>query len=115
MTQQQISHATSTPLGTIKTRMRRGLLRLEGVPANDPTHIQYQLWIFDATRGEFAVDGGVFDLTGQTETDEQGRLLVHFRPKLVVGDPAAFAVTREQPGGVVVTDQSGLILLGIPG
>jgi len=28
MTQQQISHATSTPLGTIKTRMRRGLLRL---------------------------------------------------------------------------------------
>lgn len=28
MTQMQISEATSTPLGTVKTRMRRGLLRL---------------------------------------------------------------------------------------
>jgi len=94
--------------------LQEGVLRLAGVPANDPTLVQYQLWIFDATRGEFAVDGGVFDLTGQTETDEQGRLLVHFRPKLIVSDPAAFAVTQERPGGVVVTDQSGLILLGTP-
>jgi len=30
MTQAQISEATSTPLGTVKTRMRRGLLRLNG-------------------------------------------------------------------------------------
>jgi hypothetical protein len=52
--------------------------------------------------------------SAQAETDEQGRVLVHFRPKLNVGDPAAFAVTRERPGGVVVTDQSGLILLGTP-
>lgn len=95
-------------------QLQEGVLRLEGVPANDPSQIQYQLWIFDATRGEFAVDGGVFDLTGETETDEQGRLLVHFRPKLLVGDPAAFAVTQERPGGVVVTDQSALILLGTP-
>lgn len=95
--------------------LQEGVLRLESVPANDPTLAQYQLWIFDATRGEFAVDGGVFDVTAQAETDEQGRLLVYFRPKLTVGNPAAFAVTRERPGGVVVTDQSGLILLGTPG
>lgn len=52
--------------------------------------------------------------SGHTETDKQGPLLVHFRPTLNVGDPAAFAVTRERAGGVVVTDQSGLILLGTP-
>ena len=95
--------------------LQEGVLRLESVPANDPTLAQYQLWIFDATREQYAVDGGVFDVSAQTETDEQGRVLVYFRPKLNVGDPAAFAVTRERPGGVVVTDQSGLILLGTPG
>jgi hypothetical protein len=52
--------------------------------------------------------------SGQTETDKQGPLLVHFRPKLNVGDTAALAVTRERPGVVVVADQSGLILLGTP-
>lgn len=34
MTQQQIALATSTPLGTIKTRMRRGLLRLNSALAS---------------------------------------------------------------------------------
>lgn len=94
--------------------LQQGFLRLSGVPENDPTLEQYQLWIFDATRGEFAVDGGVFDISGATERDAQGRLLVPFTPKLSVGDPTAFAVTRERPGGVVVTDTSGLILIGQP-
>jgi hypothetical protein len=41
---------------------------------------------------------------------------VPFEPRLGVGEAAAFAVTKERPGGVVVTDQSGLVLLApVPG
>lgn len=87
-------------------RTQQGYLRLTGVTPNEPDERQFQLWIFDAARGEFAVDGGVFDIDTAA-----GTVVIPFRPKLRVTDPAAFAVTMEQPGGVVVTDQSGLVLL----
>ena len=38
-------------------------MRFRGLAANNPTQIQYQLWMFDAERDErYPVDGGVFDV-----------------------------------------------------
>lgn len=88
-------------------RLQEGFLRLTSLPDNDPGQAQYQLWIFDKTRETYAVDGGVFNVA----RPGAGEVVVPFEPKLGVGDAAAFAVTRERPGGVVVTDQSGLVLL----
>ena len=89
-------------------RLQEGFLRLAALPSNDPSDLQYQLWIFDETRETYAVDGGVFNVS----LPPTGDAVVPFEPKLPVGRAAAFAVTKERPGGVVVTDQSGLVLLG---
>lgn len=92
-------------------RLQRGFLRVRALDQNDPAAAQYQLWIFDKTREQYAVDGGVFDVVSTQPVDAEGRTLIPFKPALSIGDPAAFAVTIERPGGVVVTDQSGLVLL----
>lgn len=92
-------------------RLQRGFLRVAALDANDPAQNQYQLWIFDKARETYAVDGGVFDVASTQPTDGQGRTIIPFEPALRVSDPAAFAVTIEKPGGVVVTDQTGLVLL----
>ncbi len=93
-------------------RLQEGFLRLSALPSNDPTQAQYQLWIFDRTRETYAVDGGVFNVS----LPATGEAVVPFEPRLDVGDAALFAVTRERPGGVVVTDQSGLVLVApVPG
>ncbi|MEY2980005.1 MAG: hypothetical protein RL562_232 [Planctomycetota bacterium] len=77
---------------------QRGFLVLKGLPANDPTEAQYQLWIFDRTRSEsHPIDGGVFDVTGD------GRAVIAIDAKLPVRDAFGFAITREVPGGVVVS------------
>jgi hypothetical protein len=78
------------------TRGQEGFLRLKGVPANNPSVAQYQLWIVDPERDEFPVDGGVFDIP-----PGGGETVVRFTPRLPVSRPAAFVITREQPGGVV--------------
>ena len=40
-----------------------GYMRFRGLPTNNPQEMQYQLWIFDATRGDkYPVDGGVFNI-----------------------------------------------------
>lgn len=73
-----------------------GFLRLRGLPANDPTLSQYQLWIVDPGRDELPVDGGVFDIpTGD------GEALVRLKPRLPIRAATAFVITREIPGGVV--------------
>ena len=78
------------------TEGQEGYLRLAGMPVNDPTRSQYQLWIVDPERDEFPVDGGVFDIP-----EGGGEAVVRFRPRLPVGRPTIFVITREQPGGVV--------------
>jgi Anti-sigma-K factor rskA len=78
------------------TEGQEGFLRLEGMPANDPSRSQYQLWIVDPERDEFPVDGGVFDIPAGG-----GEAVVRFHPRLPVGQPTTFVITREQPGGVV--------------
>lgn len=92
-------------------RLQTGFLRVRALDPNKPDENQYQLWIFDKQREEYAVDGGVFNVADALPVDDQGRTIIPFTPALRVGDPAAFAVTVERPGGVVVTDQTGLVLL----
>ncbi len=84
---------------------QEGYLRLAGMPANDPVRSQYQLWIVDPERDEQPVDGGIFDIPVGT-----GEVIVPIRAKLGVIDPRAFAITREQPGGVVVSDGPLLVV-----
>jgi hypothetical protein len=87
-----------------------GFLRFHGIPVNDPRLAQYQLWIADAGRKQpEPVDGGVFDVKAQATGD--GDVIVPFRAKLPVGKPAAFVVTMEQPGGVVVSKQERVLAL----
>ena len=81
-------------------------MRFTGLKVNDPTARQYQLWIIDAAReGENPVDGGVFDC------NTSGEIVIPIDAKLRVDRPAAFAITVEKPGGVVVSKQEQLFLL----
>lgn len=89
---------------------QRGYLRFRGIPANDPRLAQYQLWIADGSRRQpEPVDGGVFDVPA---TAANGDVIIPFRAKLSVGAPAAFVITQEQPGGVVVSRQERVLALG---
>ncbi len=84
---------------------QEGYLLLSNMPSNDPADAQYQLWIVDPARDEEPVDGGVFDVPpGARE------VIVPIRAKLAVQSPAAFAITREQPGGVVVSEGPLLVV-----
>lgn len=85
--------------------LQQGYLRLAGMPVNDPSISQYQLWIVDPDRDANPVDGGVFDIPPGA-----GEIIIPIRAKLEVDDPVAFAITREQPGGVVVSDGPLLIV-----
>jgi hypothetical protein len=84
-----------------------GYMRFVGLPANDVTAEQYQLWIFDGTRDDrYPVDGGVFDIpAGATE------VVVPIHARLPVRKAALFAVTVERPGGVVVSSRERIVAL----
>ncbi len=84
---------------------QEGYLRLVGMPMNDPNISQYQLWIVDPDRDANPVDGGVFDVP-----EGGGEIVIPIDAKLIVSNPDAFAITREQPGGVVVSDGPLLIV-----
>ena len=86
---------------------QRGYMKLAGLAANNPESEQYQLWIVDAERGQYPVDGGVFDVPEPT-----GENTVPFTAKLAVYKPAAFAITVERPGGVVVSSQNRVAAIG---
>lgn len=100
--------------------LNKGYMRISGLAVNDPSLEQYQLWIFDATRptGELPqfgeglltqrpIDGGVFDVS------ETGEVIIEIDAKLFVQTAAAFAITVEPPGGVVVSDRSRVPLLAL--
>ncbi len=103
----------------------QGFMRISGIAPNDPREYQYQLWIFDAERpvGELPdmaipglpdlltqrpVDGGVFDIA------PGGEALIPIDAKLPVGAGTIFAVTKERPGGVVVSDRE-IVFLAVRG
>lgn len=87
------------------TSQQKGYMRFVGLPANDPSKEQYQLWIIDPARDDEPIDGGIFDIHSDGET------IIPIDPKLQVLQPAAFAITVEKPGGVVVSTQERLPLL----
>ncbi|MEM1422575.1 MAG: anti-sigma factor [Planctomycetota bacterium] len=83
---------------------QRGYMVFEGLAANDPTVEQYQLWIFDAERPDATpVDGGVFDVKVAN-----GKTYVRIDAKIDVREASWFAVTVEQPGGVVVSERANI-------
>ena len=85
---------------------QEGAMSFAGLQPNDPTEFQYQLWIFDGSRDDrYPVDGGVFDVGPDGET------VVPIRAKLNVDEPTLFAVTVEEPGGVVVSSRERIVLV----
>ena len=85
-----------------------GYMRFRGLPKNNPQELQYQLWIFDATRGDqYPVDGGVFNVP----QDAEGEIVVPILAKLPIRDPALFAVTIEKPGGAVVSSRERIVVV----
>lgn len=82
-----------------------GYMRFTGMPKNDPSAEQYQLWIIDPGRDDEPIDGGVFNIS------DSGEVVVPILAKLNVVSPKAFAITIEKPGGVVVSTQERLPLL----
>ncbi|MBY0307124.1 MAG: anti-sigma factor, partial [Phycisphaerales bacterium] len=93
-TTEEFKGATGTVVWS--SALQKGYMKLKGVPVNSPGASQYQLWIVDPQRDKNPVDGGVFDVAA-------GEVVVPIDAKLRVGRPAAFAITREKPGGVVVS------------
>jgi len=90
---------------------QRGFLHFAGLAANDPAVHQYQIWIFDAGRDKrYPVDGGVFDVSANA-----AEVVIPIRATLMVRKPAAFAVTVEKPGGVVVSGREHVVALGAIG
>jgi anti-sigma-K factor RskA len=88
-----------------------GFMRFVGLAANQPTQLQYQLWIFDRQRDErYPVDGGVFDIPAGA-----GEVIVPIRARVPVGDATLFAVTVEPAGGVVVSTRERIVLLAQTG
>lgn len=85
-----------------------GYMRFRGLPANNPQELQYQLWIFDATRGDqYPVDGGVFDIPANSG----GEVIVPILARIPIRDPALFAVTIEKPGGSVVSSRERIVVV----
>jgi len=100
--------------------LQQGFARYRGLPVNNPDIEQYQLWIIDRERGfEQRVDGGVFDVVPVSERDRSNGLTadsvsvvtIPIRAKLKISDAKGFAVTREPPGGVVVSDLKRVVLI----
>ena len=90
---------------------QRGFLHFTGLAANDPAVHQYQIWIFDTGRDKrYPVDGGVFDVPANA-----AEVVIPIRATLMVRKLAAFAVTVEKPGGVVVSGREHVVALGAIG
>lgn len=91
-------------------KAQRGYVRFQGLRANDVRQMQYQMWIFDATRGDqYPIDGGVFDIPAAAGNATE--VIVPIVAKLPVGQAAMFAVTIEKPGGVVVSSRERVVVV----
>jgi hypothetical protein len=90
---------------------QKGFLHFVGLASNDTGVSQYQIWIFDAGRDKrYPIDGGVFDVPA--DADE---VVIPINANLNVSKVAAFAVTVEKPGGVVVSARQHVVVLGAAG
>ena len=108
---------TEDPLGTKVTgdvvwsdERQEGYMRFAGLPKNNPTEAQYQLWVFDKEGdARYPIDGGVFDVNTDT-----GEVIVAIKTAIKVNKATLFAVTLEKPGGVVVSTRERLVTLAKP-
>lgn len=89
---------------------QHGYMIFRGLPKLDPSVNQYQLWIVDPDRDTHPVDGGVFDINPAVAAPN-GELRIPIDAKLAIERPAAFVITVEQPGGVVVSSQERVSLI----
>ncbi len=88
--------------------LNEGYMRFKGLAVNDPSATQYQLWIFRGTdpgAEPYPVDGGVFDISAT------GDVVIPISAKIAVGHAGMFAVTVEEPGGVVVSERKQIVAL----
>lgn len=86
------------------TAEQTGFLEVRGLPPNDPTREQYQLWIVDPAQ-EHPIDAGVFDVK------PDGTALVKMHPPIRVSGAKVLAITKEKAGGVVVTKAPHVVVL----
>lgn len=87
-------------------KKQAGYLRLKGLPKNDAAKQTYQLWIFDESQSEKTpIDGGTFDI------NSDGEVVIPIDARLRAQKPAAFAITIEKAGGVVVSDRGKIAAL----
>jgi hypothetical protein len=85
---------------------QKGYIRFRGLPANDAGKSTYQIWIFDEAQDEkYPIDGGVFDV------NKDGEVIIPIDAKINVKNPKMFAITKEKPGGVVVSDRTGIVAI----
>jgi hypothetical protein len=91
------------------TELQRGVLNLRGLAVNDPSTAQYQLWIVDLEREGPRVDGGVFNVPA-----DEDEVVIPIDAKLLVGEPGAFVITVERPGGVVVSGEQRVVMVAVP-
>jgi len=81
-----------------------GFVRFHGLPANDPNRETYQLWVVDeAYDAKYPISGGVFDV------GKDGEVIVPIDAELKIKKPKLFAVSKEKPGGVVVSSPQRLV------
>lgn len=78
--------------------LEQGYLRFVGLKVNDPDVEQYQVWVIDERGMEQKVSGGVFNATAD------GEVIVPIDPALDLGRVTLFAITVEDPGGIMVPD-----------
>ena len=85
--------------------LETGYLRFVGLPVNDPSKEQYQVWVIDERGMEQKVSGGVFNASNE------GEVIVPIDPAIDVGRVAVFAITVENPGGTWVPDLSKRVVV----
>jgi len=102
---------------------QKGYMTFKGLPENNPSKEQFQLWIVDERGLDQRVSGGIFNSTGES-TGWQGEvrtervgddLVVEISPRIHVGQPALFAVTIEKPGGTWVSDMKRRVVAAAAG
>ncbi len=92
---------------------QEGYMRFVGLPTNDPSEAQYQLWILDGRYEDplsQRVSGGVFDIPPGAE-----EWVVPIRQGMPIEDAVGFAITVERPGGVWVSDMSQRVAIALKG
>ncbi len=84
---------------------QEGYMVFEGLDINDSKVNQYQLWIFEDLNQKYPIDGGVFDISST------GKTVIPIDTRIPVDKVVRFAITVEEPGGVVVSERENIPIL----